>query len=153
MFIYYQNPYIDIISNIAAILFIITIIVGELVVLDEIYKVKNTPNVAIFIISLSISIVLMCVVKYTDKQKEIPLANIDSNITVNKSFVTINSLPENYNYHLLSDNKYIKSNEKQVFKFVENTEYKSAYLVLEDGHKFKLNEEDTKYLKERGVKK
>lgn len=59
---------------------------------------------------------------------------------------------EHYNYHLLSDNKYIKSNEKQVFKFVENTEYKSAYLVLEDGHKFKLNDEDIKYLKERGVR-
>jgi len=121
-------------------------------VLDEIYKVKNTPNAALFIISLSISIVLMCILSFTDKQKEIPLANMDSNITVSKSFVTINPLPENYNYHLLSYNKYIKSNEKQVFKFVENPEYKSAYLVMEDGHKFKLNDEDIKYLKEKGLK-
>lgn len=152
MFIYYQNPYIDIISNIAAILYIIAILSGGLSVLDEIYKVKNIPNAAIFIISLSISIVLMCILSFTDKQKEIPLVDIESNITVSKSFVTINPLPEHYNYHLLSDNKYIKSNEKQVFKFVENPEYKSAYLVLEDGHKFKLNEEDVKFLKERGVK-
>lgn len=152
MFIYYQNPYIDIISNIAAILYIIAILFGGLSVLDEIYKVKNIPNAAIFIISLSISIVLMCILSFTDKQKEIPLVDMNSNITVSKSFVTINPLPENYNYHLLSDNKYIKSNEKQVFKFVENTEYKSAYLVLEDGHKFKLNDEDIKYLKERGVR-
>ena len=60
MFIYYQNPYIDIISNITAILYIIAILFGGLSVLDEIYKVKNTPNAAIFIISLSISVVLMC---------------------------------------------------------------------------------------------
>lgn len=152
MFIYYQNPYIDIISNIAAILFIFAILFGGFCVLDEIYKVKDTPNAALFIISLSISIVLMCILSFTDKQKEIPLANMDSNITVSKSFVTINPLPENYNYHLLSDNKYIKSNEKQVFKFVENPEYKSAYLVMEDGHKFKLNDEDIKYLKGRGIK-
>lgn len=152
MFIYYQNPYIDIISNIAAILYIIAILFGGLSVLDEIYKVKNIPNAAIFIISLSISIVLMCILSFTDKQKEIPLVDMNSNITVSKSFVTINPLPENYNYHLLSDNKHIKSNEKQVFKFVENQEYKSAYLVMEDGHKFKLNEEDVKFLKERGVK-
>lgn len=152
MFIYYQNPYIDIISNIAAILYIIAILFGGFSVIDKIYNVNNTMYAAIFIISLSISIVLMCILNFTDKQKEIPLANIDSNITVSKSFVTINPLPENYNYHLLSDNKYIKSNEKQVFKFVENPEYKSAYLVLEDGHKFKLNDEDTKFLKERGVK-
>lgn len=152
MFIYYQNPYIDIISNIAAILYIIAILFGGFSVIDKIYNVNNTMYAAIFIISLSISIVLMCILNFTDKQKEIPLANIDSNITVSKSFVTINPLPENYNYHLLSDNKYIKSNEKQVFKFVENPEYKSAYLVLEDGHKFKLNDEDIKYLKEKGVR-
>lgn len=152
MFIYYQNPYIDIISNIAAILYIIVILFGGFSVIDKIYNVNNIAYVVIFIISLSISIVLMCILSFTDKQKEIPLANIDSNIAVSKSFVTINPLPENYNYHLLSDNKYIKSNEKQVFKFVENPEYKSAYLVLEDGHKFKLNDEDTKYLKGRGIK-
>lgn len=78
MFIYYQNPYIDIISNIAAILYIIAILFGGLSVLDEIYKVKNIPNAAIFIISLSISVVLMCILSFTDKQKEIPLANMDS---------------------------------------------------------------------------
>ena len=152
MFIYYQNPYIDIISNIAAIFDIIAILSGGLSVLDEIYKVKNTPNAAIFIISLSISIVLMCILSFTDKQKEIPLVDMNSNITVSKSFVTINPLPENYNYHLLSDNKHIKSNEKQVFKYEEDATFNSSYLVTESGKKYKLNEEDTKFLKERGVK-
>ena len=66
--------------------------------------------------------------------------------------VTINPLPKNYFYSTLDNNSQPKSDQKQVFKYVENTEYDSAYLISEDGGKFKLSDDDRGYLKERGVR-
>lgn len=86
------------------------------------------------------------------RTKDIALNTLDSNISVNKSMVTINSLPKNYFYSTLDNNSQPKSDQKQVFKYVENAEYDSAYLLSEDGGKFKLSDEDKEYLKERGVR-
>ena len=68
MFIYYQNPYIDIISNIAAILYIIAILSGGLSVLDEIYKVKFALGLAFWTASSNMN---------EDK------SNMDKNVTMN----------------------------------------------------------------------
>lgn len=41
---------------------------------------------------------------------------------------------------------------KQQFKYEVNEEFNTSYLVSEDGGKIKLNDEDTKFLKECGVR-
>lgn len=63
----------------------------------------------------------------------------------------INKLPNRYSYEKLNDGKELKANVKQQFKYEVN-EFNSSYLVSEDGGKIKLSEEDTKFLKEKGVK-
>lgn len=73
------------------------------------------------------------------------------NIQVDSNKVVIDKLPNRYSYEKLNDGKELKANVKQQFKYEVN-EFNSSYLVSEDGGKIKLNEEDTKFLKERGVK-
>lgn len=73
------------------------------------------------------------------------------NIQVDSNKVVIDKLPNRYSYEKLDDGKELKSNVKQQFKYEVN-EFNSSYLVSEDGGKIKLNEEDTKLLKERGAK-
>jgi hypothetical protein len=79
------------------------------------------------------------------------LREVDGYITVDKSKVTINELPYNYSYETLDNDKKLKSSEKQVFHYEENPNFDAAYLVTEDGSRFKLSDEDKEYLKERGV--
>lgn len=79
------------------------------------------------------------------------LREVDGYITVDKSKVTINELPHNYGYQEL-DNTKLKSSEKQVFHYEENPNFDAAYLVTEDGSRFKLSDEDKEYLKERGAR-
>ena len=74
----------------------------------------------------------------------------DLNIQVDSNKVVIEKLPNRYSYEKLDDGKELKANVKQQFKYEVN-EFNSSYLVSEDGGKIKLNEEDTKFLKERGV--
>mgnify|MGYP007011638150 FL=1 len=73
------------------------------------------------------------------------------NIQVDSNKVVIEKLPNRYSYEKLDDGKELKANVKQQFKYEVN-EFNSSYLVSEDGGKIKLNEEDTKFLKERGAK-
>mgnify|MGYP000864909024 CR=1 FL=1 len=80
------------------------------------------------------------------------LREVDGYITVDKSKVTINELPHNYSYETPDNNKKLKSSEKQVFHYEENPNFDTAYLVTEDGSRFKLSDEDKEYLKERGVR-
>ena len=81
-----------------------------------------------------------------------PLKNIEQSIIVEDSQVTIDKLPGNYTYKKLEDDKTPESNKKQVFKYEEDATFNSSFLVMENGKKYKLSEEDTKFLKERGVK-
>lgn len=73
------------------------------------------------------------------------------NIQVDSNKVVIEKLPNRYSYEKLDDGKELKANVKQQFKYEVN-EFNSSYLISEDGGKIKLNEEDTKFLKEKGVK-
>lgn len=75
----------------------------------------------------------------------------DLNIQVDSNKVVIEKLPNRYSYEKLDDGKELKANVKQQFKYEVN-DFNSSYLISEDGGKIKLNEEDTKFLKERGVK-
>lgn len=73
------------------------------------------------------------------------------NIQVDSNKVVIEKLPERYSYEKLENGNKLKANIKQQFKYEVN-EFNSSYLVSEDGGKIKLNDEDTKFLKEKGVK-
>ena len=73
------------------------------------------------------------------------------NIQVDSNKVVIDKLPERYSYEKLDNGNTLKANVKQQFKYDVN-EFNSSYLISEDGGKIKLNDEDTKFLKERGVK-
>ena len=152
MFIFYQNPYFDIIGAICGIATLMGIAGWGMSAIDDVYKVKDSLNIGVALVSTTIMLITMCILAFTDKTKDIALNTLDSNISVNKSMVTINSLPKNYFYSTLDNNSQPKSDQKQVFKYVENTEYDSAYLLSEDGGKFKLSDEDKEYLKERGVR-
>ena len=93
--------------------------------------------------------------KVSDKQ--IPLSTVGDKINVDGDKVVIDVLDadkDNSKYHFTSSStgKYPQSNVKNIFKFETDDYYEASYLVAEDGGKIKLNEEDTKFLKEKGVK-
>ena len=73
------------------------------------------------------------------------------NIQVDSNKVVIEKLPERYSCEKLENGNKLKANIKQQFKYEVN-EFNSSYLVSEDGGKIKLNDEDTKFLRERGVR-
>lgn len=87
------------------------------------------------------------------------LKQIDSIIQVEGNKVIINKLPENYYYKNLNDDQFtsddkdvLNEEEKQVLVFEEDNTYNVSYLIDKYGRKYELSEEDTKYLKGRGIK-
>lgn len=89
--------------------------------------------------------------------KHIPLSTVSDKIKVDGDKVVIDVLDidkDNSKYHFTSSStgKYPQSNAKNIFKFEKDDYYEASYLVAEDGGKIKLSEEDTKCLKEKGVK-
>lgn len=89
--------------------------------------------------------------------KQIPLSTVGDKINVDGDKVVIDVLDADkdnskYYFSRLSTGKYPQSNVKNIFKFEKDDYYEANYLVAEDGGKIKLSEEDTKFLKERGVK-
>lgn len=65
--------------------------------------------------------ITLCILPFTDKTKGIALSSLDSNVSVSNSMVTINPLPKNHFYNTLDNNAQPKSDQRQVFKYVENT--------------------------------
>lgn len=114
---------------------------------EETESLKTSGKVAGWcLLLIAISVVGVCVLNYNQDRT---LSSIDSYISVEGSMVTIEPLPKHHLYHTFDNNTHPNGENRQVFKFVENLEYKSAYLVAEDGGKFKLSDEDKDYLKQR----
>lgn len=89
--------------------------------------------------------------------KQTSLSVVSDKIKVEGDKVIIEPLDtdkDNNKYHFSrsTSGKYPQSYEKNIFKFETDDYYEASYLVAEDGGKIKLNEEDTKFLKEKGVK-
>lgn len=85
--------------------------------------------------------------------KQTSLSTISDKIKVDGDKVIIDVLDTDKNnnkYHFSrsTSGKYPQSYEKNIFKFETDDYYEASYLVAEDGGKIKLNEEDTKFLKE-----
>lgn len=89
---------------------------------------------------------------WTDNTKVKPLSELSNVITVQDNKVTIDKLPENYRFKKLDEiNVTLNSNEQHIFEFSHSDFYNEDRLIDRNGHLIKLNEEDTKFLKERGV--
>ena len=89
---------------------------------------------------------------WKDNTKVKPLSEISNVITVQNNKVTIDKLPENYKFKKLDEiNVTLNANEQHIFEFSHSDFYNEDRLIDRNGHLIKLNEEDTKFLKERGV--
>lgn len=89
--------------------------------------------------------------------EQILLSKVEDKIKVDGNKVIIEALDTDkknnkYYYNRLTTGKYPQSDEKNIFKFETDNYYETSYLVAEDGGKIKLNDDDTKFLKEKGVK-
>ena len=71
-------------------------------------------------------------------------------VTVENNIVTIEPLPERFQYVAIDGNR-LNAEARQKFKYEVNQDFGTGYLISEDGGKFKLSDEDKEYLKERGV--
>lgn len=154
MVIYYEHPLTILCVAVVAISTLIGIIAAvngfaEMMVHpgEETESFKTSGKIAGWcLLLIAFGVVAMCTLNYNQDR---PLSSIDSYISVEDSTVTIEALPNYHKYSELDNETRPNSENRQVFKFVENLEYKSAYLVSEDGGKRKLSDEDKDYLKQR----
>lgn len=90
---------------------------------------------------------------WKDNTKVKPLSEISNVIIVQNNKVIIDKLPENYKFKKLDEiNVTLDANEQHIFEFSHSDFYNEYRLIDRNGHLIKLSEEDTKFLKEGGVK-
>lgn len=154
MVIYYVHP----LTTLCIVLVVVSLIAGLIASLNGFAEMivnsgeltksfKTSGKIAGWcLLLIAFGAVAMCTLNYNQDR---PLSSIDSYISVESSTVTIEALPNYHKYSALDNETRPNSENRQVFKFVENLEYKSAYLVSEDGGKRKLSDEDKDYLKQR----
>lgn len=85
----------------------------------------------------------------------IPTVNmnqLDSQIHVNGAKITIDPLPEGYEYNFFSKFYTPSAKKSNIFRFEQDEFYGTTRLIAENGSEFKLSDEDIKFLKERGAK-
>lgn len=154
MVIYYVHP----LTTLCIVLVVVSLIAGLIASLNGFAEMivnsgeftksfKTSGKVAGWcLLLIAIGIIGMAVLNHNQDR---PLSSIDSYISVEGSMVTIEALPKHHLYYKFDNDTQPNSGNRQVFKFVENPEYKSAYLVTEDGGKLKLSDEDKEYLNQR----
>lgn len=135
---------IEYISNTEMLLLVVAII---LMVIGTIFCLL-LPPLGIFLMLIGLPLAI----RHDAIDFSKPLRDVEQSIVVEDSRVIIDKLPSNYNYKKLDDDKSPDSNKKQVFKYEEDATFNSSYLVTESGKKYKLSEEDTKFLKDSEVK-
>ena len=91
----------------------------------------------------------MGISKGEEKYNPTPLSQIQQYIHVDKSKVVIDELPDEYFYH-------DKTNKpehigRRIFEFKNDSLYEKVTLVDENGNSFRLNDDDIKFLEERGA--
>lgn len=84
----------------------------------------------------------------------VPLSEIDNKISVKGQRVDIGELDEAYRYqNFQSGNESIEmSSDSHTFKFDYDEIFETGTLTDQDGRTYKLDKEDSKYLKERSGK-
>lgn len=85
----------------------------------------------------------------------VPIVNmnqLDSQIHVDGAKITIDPLPEGYEYNFFSKFYTPSAKKSNIFRFEQDEFYGTTRLIAENGSEFKLSDDDTKFLKERGAK-
>ena len=158
MFIFYQNPYYDIVGAICGIAALMAIAGWGMSAIDDVYKVKDSLNIGVALVSTTIMLITMCILPFTDKTKDIALSSLDSNVPLSRiseqvhvtdSKVVIDKLPENIRYE---PKQFQGVKERQIFVFSYDETFEVGKLTSASGETFVLLDEDTKLLKERGAK-
>ena len=136
------------------ILVILTIFVVLFNTRNIIYsKYANLVMGLMIIMLIGLVVLQFWVSSWKDNTKVKPLSEISNVITVQDNKVTIDKLPENYRFKKLDEiNVTLNANEQHIFEFSHSDFYNEDRLIDRNGHLIKLNEDDTKFLKERGVK-
>lgn len=91
----------------------------------------------------------MGISKGEEKYNPIPLSQVQQYVHVDKSKIVIDELPEEYFYH-------DKTNKpehigRRIFEFKNDSLYEKVTLVDENGNSFRLNDDDIKFLEEKGA--
>ena len=141
-------------------LVIITLIAGVITLLivarsyksnDELLQVIAIPF--LLVIAFAITPWLhyeMGVSKGEAKYDPIPLSQVQQYVHINQSKVVIDELPEEYFYKDKTDKP--EHIGRRIFEFKNDSLYEKVTLVDEDGNEFKLNNDDIKFLEERGAR-
>lgn len=85
------------------------------------------------------------------KFNEIPISQVQQYVHVDKSKVVIDELPEEYFYKDKSDSTKPEHVGRRIFEFKNDSLYEKVTLVDENGNSFRLNDDDIKFLEERGA--
>lgn len=110
--------------------------------------------------SICDTVVLVClligtILAGTATLNRVPIVNmnqLDSQIHVDGAKITIDPLPEGYGYNFFSKFYTPSATKSNIFRFEQDEFYGTTRLIAENGSEFKLSDEDTKFLKERGAK-
>lgn len=92
----------------------------------------------------------MGISKGVEKYNPIPLSQVQQHIHVDKSKVVIDELPEEYFYKDKIDTK-PEHIGRRIFEFKYDSLYEKGTLVDENGNSFRLNDDDNRFLEERGA--
>ena len=98
MFIFYQNPYYDIVGAICGIAALMAIAGWGMSAIDDVYKVKDSLNIGVALVSTTIMLITMCILAFTDKTKDIAKRSCRERIaTGNRSLFSIERRKSNDN--------------------------------------------------------
>lgn len=91
----------------------------------------------------------MGISKGEEKYNPIPLGQVQQYVHVDNSKVVIDELPEEYFYHDKTDKP--EHIGRRIFEFKNDSLYEKVTLVDENGNSFRLNDDDIKFLEQRGA--
>lgn len=93
----------------------------------------------------------MGISKGEEKFNPIPLSKIEQYVHVDKSKIVIDDLPEEYFYKDKINTTKSEHIGRRIFEFKNDSLYEKVTLVDENGNSFRLNDDDIKFLEERGA--
>ena len=93
----------------------------------------------------------MGISKGEEKFNPAPLSKIEQYVHVDKSKIVIDELPEEYFYNSQNDSTKPEHIGRRIFEFKYDSLYEKVTLVDENGNSFRLNDDDIKFLEDRGA--
>ena len=150
----YNSRLVDICWNITTILTIVVTITFFVTVyasgkphLRQLTSICDTITMLCFLI-----VTIPAGIATLNRIPTVNMSQLDSQIHVNGAKITIDPLPEGYEYNFFSKFYTPSAKKSNIFRFEQDEFYGTTRLIAENGSEFKLSDDDTKFLKERGVK-